>query len=148
MKATSIIWRRTFPESEPGTDGVAIFEGRIIGRVRLLAERAQDSKTWMWTITDPDLAAGQGWANTHGQMPSRRRQAWGLAGPPYSNPVSRGSGARSCCSRRTHIHVANPEPRRETPALPNRRRRHRPRQRYRARPRRGPVPCARYSDDR
>jgi len=27
MKATSIIWRRTFPKSEPGTDGVAIFEG-------------------------------------------------------------------------------------------------------------------------
>src|SRR3954465_1371570 len=27
MKASSIIWRRTFPNSEPGTDGVAIFEG-------------------------------------------------------------------------------------------------------------------------
>jgi hypothetical protein len=24
MKATSITWRRTFPESEPGTDGVAL----------------------------------------------------------------------------------------------------------------------------
>jgi hypothetical protein len=35
MKATSIIWRRTFPDSAPGTDGVAIFDGRVIGRVRL-----------------------------------------------------------------------------------------------------------------
>ena len=34
MKATSITWRRTFPDSEPGTDGVAIFDGRVIGRVR------------------------------------------------------------------------------------------------------------------
>ena len=33
MKATSITWRRTFPDSAPGTDGVAIFEGRIIGRI-------------------------------------------------------------------------------------------------------------------
>ena len=24
---TSIIWRRTFPDSAPGTDGVAIFRG-------------------------------------------------------------------------------------------------------------------------
>src|SRR3954453_14772563 len=34
MKATSITWRRTFPDSAPGSDGVAIFEGRVIGRVR------------------------------------------------------------------------------------------------------------------
>jgi hypothetical protein len=30
----NITWRRTFPDSEPGTDGVALFEGRVIGRVR------------------------------------------------------------------------------------------------------------------
>ena len=35
---SGIIWRRTSPECAPGTDGVALFEGRIIGRVRLLAE--------------------------------------------------------------------------------------------------------------
>ena len=40
MKATSIIWRRTFPDSAPGTDGVALFEGRVIGRVRLMARGA------------------------------------------------------------------------------------------------------------
>ena len=33
-------WRRTFSECEQGTDGVALFEGRVIGRVRLLAEAA------------------------------------------------------------------------------------------------------------
>ena len=36
------IWQRTFPESEPGTDGVAIFEGRIIGRVRHMTNRPGD----------------------------------------------------------------------------------------------------------
>jgi hypothetical protein len=45
MKATSIVWRRTFPESEPGTDGVALFECRIIGRVRQNGHRA--GKAWM-----------------------------------------------------------------------------------------------------
>ena len=44
MKATSIIWRRTFPECAPGTDGVALFEGRIIGRVRLVTELPHDPK--------------------------------------------------------------------------------------------------------
>ena len=29
-----VTWRRTFPECAPGTDGVAIIDGRIIGRVR------------------------------------------------------------------------------------------------------------------
>jgi hypothetical protein len=60
MKATSIIWRRTFPDSAPGTDGVAIFEGRIIGRVRLT--ELPHSLKWLWTITEPELAgrrAGQ-----------------------------------------------------------------------------------------
>ena len=71
MKATSIIWRRTFPDSAPGTDGVAIFEGHVIGRVRL-TELPHGAK-WMWTITDPDLAGRPGWANTHGEMPSRRQ---------------------------------------------------------------------------
>src|SRR5215203_4002839 len=68
MKATSIIWRRTFPDSAPGTDGVAIFEGRIMGRVRLLAEGSRDPKPWSWSITDPELAGRPGWANTHGEM--------------------------------------------------------------------------------
>ena len=39
---SGITWRRTYPESAPGTDGVALFEGRIIGRVRLLAEGPQE----------------------------------------------------------------------------------------------------------
>jgi hypothetical protein len=45
-----ITWRRTFPECAPGTDGVALFEGRAIGRVRLLAEPRE--KPWMWSVTD------------------------------------------------------------------------------------------------
>jgi hypothetical protein len=69
----SITWRRTFPECEPGTDGVALFEGRVIGRVRLLAELPGDPKPWMWSVTDPTLAGRPGWANTHGEMPSRRQ---------------------------------------------------------------------------
>src|SRR5215207_4564679 len=36
LRPQAIIWRRTFPDSAPGTDGVAIFEGRVIGRVRHL----------------------------------------------------------------------------------------------------------------
>jgi hypothetical protein len=55
MKATSIIWRRTFPECEPGTDGVAIFEGRIVGRVRLMTELPHDPKPWLWSVTDPEI---------------------------------------------------------------------------------------------
>ena len=64
MKATSIIWRRTFPDSAPGTDGVALFEGRIIGRVRLMTELPRDPKPWSWSVTDPELAGRAGWANT------------------------------------------------------------------------------------
>src|SRR4051812_48741749 len=56
-----------------GTDGVALFEGRIIGRVRLLAEGPQHPKPWLWSVTDPDLAGRPGWANTHGETPSRRQ---------------------------------------------------------------------------
>jgi hypothetical protein len=40
--ATSVTWRRTFPDSAPGTDGVAIFEGRVIGRVRHLTDLPRD----------------------------------------------------------------------------------------------------------
>jgi hypothetical protein len=53
MKATSIIWRRTFPECEPGTDGVALFEGRVIGRVRLMTELPHDPKPWLWSRLRP-----------------------------------------------------------------------------------------------
>ena len=73
MKSTSIIWRRSFPECEPGTDGVALFEGRIIGRLRRMAELPRDPKPWSWSVTDPELAGQPGWANTQGEMPSRRQ---------------------------------------------------------------------------
>jgi len=45
-------WRRTFSECEQGPDGVALFEGRVIGRVRLLAELPGYPKSWMWSVTD------------------------------------------------------------------------------------------------
>jgi len=70
MNDPEITWRRTFPDSEPGTDGVALFEGRIIGRVRLL-EELPDPKPWMWSVTDPDLAGVPG--HTHGEVLSRRQ---------------------------------------------------------------------------
>ena len=72
MNDPGISWRRTFPESAPGTDGVAVFEGRIIGRVRHdhLGPRGP---RWLWSITDLELAGRPGWANTHGEMPSRRQ---------------------------------------------------------------------------
>jgi len=52
MKDPSITWRRTFPDSAPDSDGVVIFEGRVIGRVRLLAdpERLADA------MAQPDAA--------------------------------------------------------------------------------------------
>src|SRR5215207_4870622 len=68
MKDPSIIWRRTFPDSAPRTDGVAIFEGRVIGRVRLLADVPRDPKPWSWSITDPEFAGRPGWADTHGEI--------------------------------------------------------------------------------
>ena len=71
MTDPNITWRRTFPECEPGTDGVAIFEGRVIGRVRLLAELPDNPKPWLWSVTDPTLAGVPG--HTHGEMPSRRQ---------------------------------------------------------------------------
>src|SRR5829696_10217069 len=69
LKEPSIIWRQTFPDSAPGTDGVAIFDGRVIGRVRL-TELPHGAK-WSWSVTDPELAGRPGWANTQGEMPSR-----------------------------------------------------------------------------
>ena len=71
MKATSVTWRRTFPDSAPGTDGVAIFEGRVIGRVRQDEHCA--GKPWLWAVTDPELAGKPGWANTTGETTSRRQ---------------------------------------------------------------------------
>ena len=64
MKATSITWRRTFPDREPGTDGVALFQGRVIGRVRHMTNLPRDPKPWMWSVANPELAAQPGWANT------------------------------------------------------------------------------------
>ena len=48
---SGIIWRRTSPECAPGTDGVALFEGSIIGQIRLLAEGPQHPRPWMWSVT-------------------------------------------------------------------------------------------------
>jgi len=77
MKSDSIIWRRTFPDSAPGTDGVAIFEGRIIGRVREQGRgepRASNGpKPWLWSVTDVELAGRPGWGHASGAMPSRRQ---------------------------------------------------------------------------
>ena len=50
LKDPSITWRRTFPDSAPGTDGVAIFEGRVIGRVRLMTNLPGDPK---WSFVRP-----------------------------------------------------------------------------------------------
>jgi hypothetical protein len=60
-----IAWRRTFQECEPGTDGVAIADGSVIGWVR------STSKLWLWSVTDPELAGQPGWSNTHGEVTSR-----------------------------------------------------------------------------
>src|SRR5215203_3655965 len=60
MKDPSITWRRTFPDSAPGTDGVAIFEGRVIGRVRLLAEGPRDPKPWQHERRNALASAGHG----------------------------------------------------------------------------------------
>src|SRR3954468_10892699 len=87
MKSGSIIWRRTFPDSAPGTDGVAIFEGRAIGRVREQGRgeprtsngpkpwlcTSNGPKPWLWSVTDPELAGLPGWGHASGTMPSRRQ---------------------------------------------------------------------------
>ena len=72
MTDFNISWQRTFPECEPGTDGVALFEGRTIGRVRYHPPGPRDP-VWAWSITDTDLAGRPGWANTHGEADSRRQ---------------------------------------------------------------------------
>jgi hypothetical protein len=72
MNDPAITWRRTFPDSAPGTDGVAIFDGRVIGRVRYHQPGPRDP-AWSWSVTDPELAGRPGWGNTHGEMPSRRQ---------------------------------------------------------------------------
>ena len=73
MSDPDISWQRTFPDSEPGTDGVAVFEGRVIGRIRHGRFSSREPKPWLWSVTDPMLAGRPGWANTHGEMPSRRQ---------------------------------------------------------------------------
>jgi len=73
MTDPNISWQRTFPELEPGTDGVAVFEGRIIGRIMHTTNLPRDPKPWSWSVTDPELAWRRGWANTSGEMPSRRQ---------------------------------------------------------------------------
>ena len=69
-----VTWRSTFPECDPDTDGVALAEDRIIGRVRLLSEKPGPygkPKPWLWSVTDPELAGRPGWADTHGETPTR-----------------------------------------------------------------------------
>jgi hypothetical protein len=55
MTDPNISWQRTFPECEPGTDGVGLFEGRIIGRIRHDRFSPRDP-VWAWSVTDPELA--------------------------------------------------------------------------------------------
>jgi hypothetical protein len=57
--ASSIVWRRAFPDAAPGTDGVAIFDGRVIGRVQHMTNLPGDPK-WSWSVTDPELAGRAG----------------------------------------------------------------------------------------
>ena len=42
MTDSNIFWQRTFPDSQPGTDGVAVFEGRIIGRIMHMTNLPRD----------------------------------------------------------------------------------------------------------
>jgi hypothetical protein len=72
MTDPNSFWQRTFPDSEPGTDGVALFDGRVIGRVRYHQLGSRDP-VWRWSVTDLELAGRPGWADTHGEMPSRRQ---------------------------------------------------------------------------
>ena len=70
-----ITWRRTFPECKPGTDGVALADGRVIGRVRLMSELPASPKPWMWSVTDPELGRKSGWAPPFtGEVPSLARK--------------------------------------------------------------------------
>ena len=73
MNDPDISWQRTFPDSEPGTDGVAVFEGRVIGRIRLMANCHASRSRGCGASPTRMLAGRPGWANTHGEMPSRRQ---------------------------------------------------------------------------
>jgi len=74
MTDSNIFWQRTFPDSQPGTDGVAVFEGRIIGRIMHMTNLPRDPKPWMWSVTDPELAGRPGWADT--QAMARLIERW------------------------------------------------------------------------
>jgi hypothetical protein len=66
MNDSDVIWRRTFPECEPDTDGVAVVEDRII------PGPYGKPKPWLWSVDDPELAGRLGWSDTHGETASRR----------------------------------------------------------------------------
>src|SRR3954454_18542855 len=76
------------PGQRAGNVGVALFEGRVIGRVRHMTDAPRDPKPWLWTITDTELASRPGWANTNGEMP-RAGRPW----PAWSNAVRSCGGA-------------------------------------------------------
>ena len=85
MNDPDITWQRTFPDSAPGTDGVAIFDGRVIGRVR--HDQLAAGPEWAWSVTDPELAGRPGWANT------QRRNALAPAGHgPPDRALARAAG--------------------------------------------------------
>ena len=54
------------------TDGVAMFAGRIIGRVGM-TKLPHDGPKWAWSVTDPELAGRPGWANTTAKCPRAGR---------------------------------------------------------------------------
>ena len=53
-------WRRTFPDSEPGSDAVAEVEGRTIGRVYRMDFLPREPKPWFWGVSDPTLTGRPG----------------------------------------------------------------------------------------
>ena len=71
---SGIIWRRTSPEVCPGhrwrrpVRGAHHRPGPALGRGAATPE-AMDVES----VTGPDLAGRPGWANMHGEMPSRRQ---------------------------------------------------------------------------
>ena len=74
---SGITWRRTFPECAPGTDGVALFEGRVIGRVRLLAEAARETRS-------PGCGASPTRPSPDSQAGPTRREKCPRAGKPWT----------------------------------------------------------------
>ena len=76
-----ITWRKTFPESEPGTDGVAEVEGRTIGRVYRMDYLPRERKPWFSGVSYPTLT---------GSHEQRRR-----------SPVRRQARAKLCDLSRT-----------------------------------------------